>query len=135
MCPRSDRVAISIPYPSMELPASPPEAQAPEAEIAKVIGDLDSITQALLTVLPPSKPWQRQLLTHLREADRKLQILRMTVALGRAPKETADAADQLQLTLRAANVYVGGGRVDMGTKTAVQLAFSLGHRITLAFPM
>jgi len=119
----------------MTLPASPPDAPAPEAEIAKVIGDLDSITQALLTVLPPSKPWQRQLLLHLREADRKLQVLRMMIAMGRDPKETADAADQLQLTLRTANVYVGAGRVDMGTKTAVQLAFSLGHRITLAFPM
>ncbi|MFT7773406.1 hypothetical protein [Roseateles sp.] len=113
----------------MELPAPSPEAQPHPSETAKAIGDLDSIVRALLTVLPPSKPWQRQLLAYLAEADRKLQILRMTIALGKDRHEIEEAADQLQVTLRAANLYVGGGRVDMGTKTAVQLAFSLGHRI------
>lgn len=117
----------------MELPAPSPEAHLPQAEATKAIGDLDSIVRALLTVLPPSKPWQRQLLAYLAEADRKLQILRMTIALGKGRHEIADAADQLQLPLRAANVYVGGGRVDMGTKTAVQLAFNLGHRISVSF--
>lgn len=69
---------------------------------------------------------------YLAEADRKLQVLRMTIALGKDQHEIAEAAEQLQSTLRAANVYVGGGRVDMGTKTAVQLAFSLGHRIAVS---
>lgn len=87
----------------------------------------------LLTVRPPSKPWQCQLLAHLDAADCELQVLRMTIAMQRTQQEIAEAVLQLQVTLRTANAYVAGGRSDGGRKTAVQLAFSLGQRIKLAF--
>lgn len=108
---------------------TPPTTPEPELEgIAKAIKDLDLLLRALLTSLPSSKPWQRQLRLHLLDADRLLQVWRMTVAMVRSGADILQAARDLLVPLRAANVYVGSGRADAGTKQAIQLAFNLAQR-------
>lgn len=109
---------------------TPPTTPAPElAGIAKSIQDLDLLVRALLTSLPASKPWQRQLRLHLADADRLLQVWRMTVVMDRSDADILQSARDLLVPLRAANVYVGSGRADAGTKQAVQLGFSLAQRV------
>lgn len=88
--------------------------------------------QAIFTALPPSKPWQRRLLQQLAEADRLVQVLRLTVAMDRAQVEVAEAAGQLAAVLRAADRHVAVGRADLGTKAAVRLATDLAQRIVVA---
>ncbi len=98
----------------------------------KLVADLAELVQAIFTALPPSKPWQRRLLQQLAEADRLVQVLRLTVAMDRAQVEVAAAAGQLAAVLRAADRYVAVGRADLGTKAAVRLATDLAQRIVVA---
>jgi hypothetical protein len=100
--------------------------------LAKAITDLDELVQAVLDSLPPSKPWQRQLLLYLAEIDRLTQVLRLTVSLERPSSEVSDAARELRVALRVAQRYVGAGRADSGTKAAILLACELGLRIDSA---
>jgi hypothetical protein len=99
------------------------------ASACKAIKDLDLLVRALLTSLPAAKPWQRQLRAHLGEADRLMQVLRLTIAMDRGAQEIARAAEDLLAALRAANAYAGAGRTDQGTKTAVQLGFGLANKV------
>ena len=108
-------------------------AELKVAQIAKAITDLDELVQAVLDSLPPSKPWQRQLLLYLAEIDRLTQVLRLTVSLNRASSEVGDAARQLRVALRVAQRYVGTGRADYGTKAAIGIACELGLRIEARF--
>ena len=101
-------------------------------QAAKAITDLDALVQAVLTSLRPSKPWQRQLLQQLADIDRRIQVLRMTIALNRAGDEVSDAKEQLRVALRVAQRYVAVGRADLGTKAAIGLACELGLRIDAA---
>lgn len=110
-----------------ELAAPPAVGQVDQA--TKAINDLDDLVQAVLKALPSSKPWQRQLLTYLREVDRLIQVLRMTVAMGRPDVEIGEAAQQLRTALRVALRYVGTGRADFGTKAAIGIACELGVKI------
>lgn len=98
----------------------------------KLVADLAELVQALFTALPPSKPWQRRLLQQLAEADRLVQVLRLTVAMDRAPAEVVEAAGQLAAVLRAADRYIAVGRADLGTKAAVRLATDLAQRVVVA---
>lgn len=96
----------------------------------KAINDLTELVRALLTALPSTKPWQRQLRAQLSEVDGRLQILRMTIALERHDDEIRQAAEQLLLGLRAANQYGAGGRTDAATRAAVKLALRMGQQIS-----
>lgn len=108
---------------------TPPTTPAPElVGIAKAIKDLDLLIRALLTSLPASKPWQRQLRLHLVHADGLLQVWRMTVAMNRSDADVLQAARDLLVPLRAANVYMSSGRADAGTKQAIRLGFMLAQR-------
>lgn len=103
------------------------EGAAPQTDgLSKALADLDAIVQALLSAVPQAKPWQRQLRGHLCQLGREVQILRMTVSMGRDGAEVRQAASACNATLRAANSFVAAGRADMGTKAAVRLAFELG---------
>lgn len=93
----------------------------------KVLNDLDLLIRALLTTLPTTKPWQRQIRAHLVDADGLLQVLRMIVSMDRSDSEVVQAVRDLLVPLRAANAYVNAGRADAGTKNGVQLAFRLGQ--------
>lgn len=96
---------------------------------AKAIGDLDDLIKAVTTSLPRTKPWQRQLHQYLRDIERRLQVLRMTLAMQRAAEEVVEAAGQLCTALRVAQRYLAAGRADLGTKTAVGFACELGQRV------
>lgn len=61
-------------------------------ELAKLISDLDAVVKAMLSALAQSKPWQRQLRAHLRQVDREVQVLRLTISLDRELPEVRDAA-------------------------------------------
>lgn len=98
---------------------------------SKAIGDLDDLLQAIVRATPEAKPWQRQLLTHLREADRQVQVLRMTISMQRDGSEVTDAVEAVRRTLRVANTYVAMGRADMATKAAVRLALELSQKLAL----
>ena len=98
---------------------------------SKAIGDLDDLIQAIVKATPDSKPWQRQVLLHLRDVERQIQVLRMTISLKRGDAEVADAVESIRKTLRAANSYVAVGRADMGTKAAVRFALELSQKAEL----
>lgn len=108
---------------------TPDRMAARSGDLSKAIADLDAIVAALLTAVPQSKPWQRQLRTHLVQLEREVQVLRMTLLMSRSDAELAQAAAAANHTLRAANTYVAAGRAEIGTKAAVRLAFELGERI------
>jgi hypothetical protein len=61
-------------------------------------------------------------------------VLRLTISMARPEIESSEAAVELMKPLRAASAYVNAGRADMGTKTAVQLAFALGQKVANALP-
>ncbi|WP_457356025.1 hypothetical protein [Roseateles sp. P5_D6] len=119
----------------MDAPEPVPDSNAaPLEELIKVAGDLDDLTQAILKATPESKPWQRQLLSHLRELERGVQVLRLTISLKRSSDEISDAIESIRRTLRTANTYIASGRADMGTKAAVRFALELGQRLELSVP-
>lgn len=105
----------------------------PTADAMKAISDLDDLVRAVLKSVPGSKPWQRQLQVHLREADRGLQVLRMTIALRRDAQEIAEAVSSVHRALKVANGYVAATRADINTKAAVRLAFELGLKTERLF--
>lgn len=109
------------------------EVQQPEADIrlaltAKAIADFDSTVSALVKIFPPAKVWQRQLRAFLLEADRSLQVLRLTVAMDRPGSERRDAGKSLLSALRAADMLVGRSRADVGIKDAVRMAHALAQQ-------
>lgn len=105
---------------AFELPLD--SAAAHLEAIAKGINDVDTLIQGLLAKVPPAKPWQRQLLQQLAEADRHVEILRLTIYLEHDAHEIWLAAEQLRLILQTAQMQVAFGRADSQTKAAVQVA-------------
>ncbi len=99
------------------------------AAVAKAIGDLEALVRGLIQGLPASKPWQRQALDHLGEADRAMQVLRLSIALEREQEELVDAARQVQLALRAARAFTIPARADLITKTGLKLASDLSDKL------
>ena len=66
---------------------------------------------------------------HLREADGCVEVLRLTMVLGRVREEIVEAAAAVCRNLRTADISVAMGRADMVTKAAVRLALELGLKI------
>lgn len=110
--------------PGDKMPDLPPESAAAHFEaIGKAINDIDVIVTGLLERIPPSKPWQRQLRVHLRDADRHVEILRLAISLEHDITEIHDAARKLKQVLEVANVQTAGGRADGGTRNALMVAY------------
>ncbi|CAM4188537.1 hypothetical protein [Roseateles saccharophilus] len=106
------------------------DAEALElVKIVKSIGELDKLLGTLMRGLRPMRPWQRQLLMRLEQADREVQVLRMTMALSREPQEIEQAAIDLHATLCTAFRELAGGRADVMTRVAMQLARELGNQV------
>lgn len=103
-------------------------ASPPAPPHVKAIADLDSLIQALGKSLPRAKPWQRRLHDFMAHAERRIQVLRLTLSLNRDEAEVAAAIAELQTALRAASAFALSGRADMGTKMAVRLALDLEPR-------
>lgn len=98
-------------------------------EAAKAIKDLDLLVRALLTSVPDSKPWQRQLRAQLSEADRTMQVLRLTIAMDREAVELRQAAKNLLSVFLGANARVHAGRADQCTRAAIQLGLGLTKKL------
>lgn len=110
--------------PDDSMPDLPPDSAAAHFEaIGKAISDIDVIVTGLLERIPPSKPWQRQLRVHLRDADRHVEILRLAISLEHDITEIHDAARKLKQVLEVANVQTAGGRADGGTRNALMVAY------------
>jgi hypothetical protein len=98
----------------------------------KTVDDLGDLVCDLRRAVLPNKTWQRQLLAQLTNVDRRVQVLRMTIAMGRPPAEKAEATEQLQIALRVTQRHVEGGRADQITRAAILLACQLGSQIDAA---
>lgn len=106
-----------------------------ERHAAKAIGGLDDLIKAVLASLPLIKPWQRQLRQYLLNIDRRVQVLRMTLSMGRSIEEVNEAVDQLRGGLRVAQRYLAVGRADLTTKAALAFACELGQRIATSLAL
>lgn len=95
--------------------------------VAKIVVDLTGLLAALQAATVPGKPWQRQLLRDLAEADKQLQILRMIIAMDRQDIELLNAAQALSNVLTRAASTTGRGRADQGTRAATRLLGLLGR--------
>ena len=100
--------------------------------LAKAITDLDGLVNALIRTMPSAKPWQRTLIDQLANADREIQVLRMTIALDRSEHELRTASTRLHETLALANALGAKSRADSSTKAAVRLAASIAKQISEA---
>ncbi len=103
------------------------------AAVAKGIGDLDDLVRLLAKGLSRSKPWQRHLAAQLTEADRLMQVLRLTIALDRPQAEIVEAGVDLQLVCQRARRSLVGTRADQTTVAAIQLGADLAASIVQAF--
>ena len=108
--------------------------EAPPAlvTVAKGMGDLDDLVRLLAKGLSRAKPWQLHLAAHLAEADRLMQVLRLTVALDRSHTEIVEAAVDLHLACRRARQSLAGTRADRTTVAAMQLSADLAASIVHA---
>lgn len=97
--------------------------------VAKIVVDLTGLLAALRSATIPGKPWQRQLLRDLDEADTHLQILRLTIALNRRDDEVLSAVRSLTSVLTRAASTIGRGRADQGTRDATRLLAGLAKEL------
>lgn len=97
--------------------------------VAKIVVDLTGLLAALQSATIPGKPWQRQLLRDLDEADTHLQILRLTIAMNRRDDEVLSAARSLTSVLTRAASSIGRGRADQGTRDATRLLAGLAKEL------
>lgn len=105
------------------------ETLAPEERMAKLIVDLTGLLDALRSATVPTKPWQRQLLRDLEEAERQLQVLRLTIAMERHDDEICAAAHELHSTLGRSTAVVSRGRADEATRGAMRLLTALANEL------
>lgn len=104
-------------------------AEARVEGIAKLVVDITGLSAALQSATVPGKPWQRQLLRDLQEADTHLQILRMTIAMDRDDGEVLAAARSLAAVLTRSAAGIGQGRADQGTRDGARLLAALAREL------
>ncbi|MEO3715644.1 hypothetical protein [Roseateles flavus] len=114
---------------STEQPPSLPT----EDVTTQLINQLDELLHALSKSIPATKPWSRQLQEHLREADRAIETLRLTLLLKRPSVEMAAAAFTVRSATAAMDAAAAGGRVDLTTRSALRLAHRLGQTLVRDF--
>lgn len=113
----------------MEKSAERLESGAHAEALAKAIADLDALIQYAITALPRTKPWHRQLVAQLSKVAQEIQVLRLTISMGRPEQELIDAANALRATCCNAHAAVLVSRADATTKAAVRLMLDLSQRI------
>ena len=130
--PRSEscKMACSLPDLTLEPHVDLLSLQPAElADLAKTIGDLHDTVQALARSLPSTKPWQRQALGQLTDADHAMQVLRLAIALERGQNELVEPARQLRLSVRAALAFIHPSRASLATKATARLAADLADKL------
>ena len=88
--------------------------------VVKLTNELDTWIRTLRRCVPPAKPWQRALIAVLDDADREMQILRMTEAMEKSDAAIVDATIQLTATCRKVAVAIQGTRADSVIRIGAQ---------------
>lgn len=101
-------------------------------EAGRAICYLDHMVGELIDAIPPSKPWQRQLLVQLATAQREIQVLRMTIALNRNAQEILAAGLLVHATLANAHTAAIKGRAPLLMKGEMRFAHEVSKRIKSA---
>ncbi|MGM9482022.1 hypothetical protein ACS5PN_12620 [Roseateles sp. NT4] len=101
-------------------------------EAGRAICYLDHMVGELIDAIPPSKPWQRRLLTQLATAEREIQVLRMTIALNRNAQEIHAAGLLVHATLASAHMASIKGRAPLLMKGEMRFAHEISKRIKSA---
>lgn len=112
--------------------ATKPTPILPE-EIMANLNTLDDLVQSLGRSQPATKPWARRLREHLREADRCIEVLRLTLLLGQPLDEIAASASQVRAVSAAMEATATGGRADLTTRSALLLIHRLAQSVDRHF--
>ncbi len=88
--------------------------------IVKLIKDLDVWIRSLRGSLHGKKPWERALIGLLEDADRCMQILRMTEAMQKPDLVIAEAAIDLAGACRRMELAIQGSRADSFVRSGVR---------------
>ena len=88
--------------------------------IVKLINDVDAWIRALRKIVNGRTPWERALIPLLGDADRCMQILRMTEAMQKPDRVIAEAAVDLAAACRRMELAIQGSRADAFVRSSVQ---------------
>lgn len=88
--------------------------------IVKLTRDLDSAIRMLRSQLPAARPWQRALIALLDEADRRMQIVRMTELTEKPDDVIANAVADLAMACRRVGLAVQGSRAEAQVRASAQ---------------
>ncbi len=99
---------------------------------AKLLIDLDQLVELVRQSLPLAKPWQRHLVDQLANAQRHLQVLRMTVSMRRHDSEILSAAAAARLACRQACVAAAASRADLTKKASLRLIADMATKVESA---
>jgi len=98
-------------------------------QIVKLIEDLDVLIVGMKSEVPATKAWQRQFRGLLSQADREIQVLRMTEALQKPDREILEAAAALGSTCRRIGLAVQGSRADGVVRSAAKTMGQMGETL------
>ena len=98
--------------------------------IVKLIKDLDVWIRSLRGILRGKKPWERALMGLLEDADRCMQILRMTEAMQKPDPVIAAAAIDLAGACRRMELAIKGSRADSFVRSSVRGAGEVGTALS-----
>ena len=96
------------------------------------MGDLDWAILELRRTVPPKQPWQRKLLGALADADRQMQVMRITGVIGKSDAEIVVAGQQLGATCRHISHFILGGRADGTVRGLATLIARIGAELLRA---
>jgi len=115
---------------------APPQDEPPEVFedhgallIVKLMSDLDFVILELRRLVRPQQTWQRKLLELLADADRQMQVFRMTEAMGKTDEDLADAGVQLGATCRKISLAIQGSRASGAIKSMASLVSRIGTEL------
>ncbi|PZP29107.1 MAG: hypothetical protein DI603_18010 [Roseateles depolymerans] len=113
---------------AIETPATPVSD-----DINAKVRDLDELILLLRKSVPAGKTWGRQMQSQLKEADRCVEVLRLTLLLAREPAEVAAASAEVRDIIVAMDVSAAGGRADVTTRSALVLIRRLAETVAKHF--
>lgn len=113
---------------AIETPANPVSD-----DINAKVRDLDELILLLRKSVPARKTWGRQMQAQLKEADRCVEVLRLTLLLAREPAEVAAASAEVRDIIVATDVSAAGGRADVTTRSALVLIRRLAETVAKHF--
>lgn len=103
------------------------------AHLAKSIVDLDTLVELLMRELGSKTTWERSLSSELARAREQLQLLRMSVSMGRPDDEKKAVAVSIANCCAKARVSLSGSRVPRDTAAAVALAAKIARAVAEGF--